>query len=63
MEGSKSFLDLIFTDVEFICHSGIVDSSISDHQPVYLIKKKERISREYKFITGRSYSRYDKCML
>ena len=60
VEGSKSLIDLIFTDVEFIHRSGVVDTDISDHQPIFLVKKKERISKDFKYITGRSYSRYDK---
>ena len=60
VEGSKSLIDLIFTDVEVIHRSGVVDTDISDHQPMFLVKMKERISKDFKYITGRTYSRYDK---
>ena len=60
VEGSKSLIDLIFTDAECIQHSGVIETDISDHLPVYMIKKKGRVSKEYKYIYGRTYSRYDK---
>ena len=60
VEGSKSLLDLIFTDAEFVCKSGIVDTEISDHLPVFLVKKKDKVNKDYSYITGRTYSVYDK---
>ena len=39
---SKSKIDLIWTNVTHIHDSGILDTILSDHVPVYVIKKKER---------------------
>ena len=56
----KSTIDLIFTDMTYISESGILPISISDHLPVYLIKKKSRPVKSFRKIKGRSYKNYDK---
>ena len=61
VEGSKSLIDLIFTDVQYINSSGVINTEMSDHLPVFMVKKKGRDVKEYKYITGRTYSRYNKC--
>ena len=56
---SSTILDLIITNAQYISSSGTINSYISDHQPIYIVKKKEKqitISCEFK---GRSYRKYN----
>ena len=39
-EGSKSLIDLIYTDITHIFSSGILDTIVSDHLPVTYVRKK-----------------------
>ena len=57
---SKSTIDLIWTDMSHINSSGILDIHVSDHMPVYMVKKKQREEKEFKYITVRSYKRYER---
>ena len=57
---SKSTIDLIWTDMSHVCDSGVMQTILSDHMPVYVIKKKERECKEFKYCYGRSYKWYDK---
>ena len=57
---SKTTIDLIWTNMEHICDSGVLDTILSDHMPVYVVKKKSREEKEFKYITGRSYKYYIK---
>ena len=43
---SASTIDLIFTNMENCEKSGVLNLHISDHQPVYVIKKKTRTTEE-----------------
>ena len=48
---SSTILDLIITNAQYISSSGTINSYISDHQPIYIVKKKEKqikISCEFK---------------
>ena len=51
---SKSLLDIILTNSKYISEAGILDHFISDHQPVYVVKKKKRDSRQKKRKVGMS---------
>ena len=57
---SKSCLDLIFTNMEYINASGVIDASISDHLPVFVIKKKTKNPQTKTVINCRSYRNYNK---
>ena len=57
---SASCLDLVFTIMNYIISSGTLDIAISDHLPVFLTKKKQKISSTFTFIEARSYTNYDK---
>ena len=57
---SRSTIDLIWTDMSNVCASGIIDIHLSDHLPIYVVKKKEREQKEFKYIIGRSYKNYVK---
>ena len=57
----KSILDLIFTTInpDLITQSGTLTIVISDHHPVYLIKKRKRDHHQCKYIHTRSAALYN----
>ena len=57
---SSTRIDLIFTNVTHIIHSGTIATGMSDHEAVYLIKKKIRCESKYEYINARSYQHYIK---
>ena len=56
----NSLLDLVITNSKYVSSSGTLNHFISDHQPIFVVKKKKkrdcRPSVEFK---GRSYKNYD----
>ena len=56
---SATCIDLLFTDIGCISDSGVINYNISDHLPIYLIKKRTRSRIKKKQATGRSYMNYD----
>ena len=58
---TSSLLDVAFTSMKYIKEAGTLDSFLSDHQPIFILKKKEknREKQEQKF-EGRSYRNYNK---
>ena len=59
---SKSLIDLILTNSKYISMSGTLDHYVSDHQPIYVVQKKQRDARPCIEFQGRSYRNYDKSM-
>ena len=59
-DSSATCIDLIFTDILDICKAGVINYNISDHLPVFLIKKKIRNKIRKRETRGRSYLHYDK---
>ena len=57
---SKSCIDLVFTNMDHIISSGVLDVEISDHLPIFLIKKKAKIPSCSIPTRARSYINYDK---
>ena len=57
---SNTILDLIITNIEHVAETGVHDTVISDHLPVYLVKKKDREEKEFKTNKGRPKSQYNK---
>ena len=57
---SKSLLDLIFTNIEHVSEFGTLNFAISDHQLVYMIKKKPREKHETLTTHGHSYITFNK---
>lgn len=51
----SSKIDLIFTNTKNICCAGTLNLNISDHLPIFLVKKKERLKHQYIFVMGRAY--------
>lgn len=56
---SATLIDHIYTDASHISHSGTLDLHISDHLPVFLIKKKVRNAIKYRESVCRSYKNFD----
>ena len=56
---SKSVIDLIFTNIMSISEIGTIDISISDHLPVYMVKKMSRHKHTSLKVTCRNYKGYD----
>ena len=57
---SNSCIDLIFTTMDHVISSGVLDVLISDHLPVFLIKKKSKTPSRSIPTKARSYVKYDK---
>ena len=55
-----AILDLILTNVANTFKSGVINYNISDHSPVFMIKKRQKIKHERGYVIGRSYMNYDK---
>lgn len=56
---SETCIDLIFTDIPSVFSSGAIEFSISDHFPVYLIKKKTRNEKNCHSIRCRSFKNFN----
>ena len=56
---TKSTIDLIFTNITFIRDSGVMSLAISDHRPVFMIKKQERNKISHVSTWHRTYKAYD----
>ena len=55
---SASCIDLLFTDISCVSQSGVVNYNISDHLPIYMVKKKSRTKIKRTVAFGRSYLNY-----
>lgn len=54
-----SLLDVIFTNAKNVAHSGVLNYGISDHLPVFLVKKRQHVTIEHEYIYKRSFKNYD----
>ena len=58
---TSSLLDVAFTSMKYIKEAGVLDSFLSDHQPIFILKKKEKNrEKEDQIFEGRSYRNYEK---
>lgn len=57
---SANILDLIFTNSEHVLKADTWETSFSDHQPVYVIRKKTRVHTPRSSFRCRSFSHYVK---
>ena len=57
-EGS-TLIDLIITNDRHVSKKGTLEMMVSDHQPIFVVKKKARESKENTTFTGRPYSKFD----
>ena len=56
---TSKLLHIILTNAKYISKSGTVDTFISDHQPIYAIKKKIKMAKSPENFRGRSYRKYN----
>lgn len=56
---SSSSIDIIFSYMNYVSRSGIISSSLSDHYPLFLVKKKNVMKHQKISFTGRSYRDFD----
>ena len=57
---TQSLLDLILTNSRYISKAGTLEYYISDHQPIFVVKKKGRDNRPNIEFEGRSYRNFNK---
>ena len=55
---TNSLLDLAITNSKFIQQAGTLELFISDHQPIFLVHKKGRDTRQSSKFSGRSYRNF-----
>ena len=55
---TKTTIDLAFTNIKYCTGSGTLNYNISDHKPIYILKKKLRNDERTKTHWGRSYRNY-----
>ena len=60
---SRSLIDLIFANMDYCSMSEVLDLHISDHQPVFVVKKKLKDTSRKVAFKGRSYINYNKDLL
>ena len=56
----KSTIDLIFSNMNFVAESGVLSNQISDHQPIFIRRKKLRESKTFSTIYGRTMRNYNR---
>ena len=56
---TSTILDLILTNAQYISHAGTLDTYISDHQPIFVVKKKKRNPKLKVSFLGRQYKNYN----
>ena len=55
----KSTIDLIFSNMNFIADVGVLENQISDHQPIFIRRKKARELKASSSILGRTMKDYN----
>ena len=53
-------IDLIFSNMKDVRETGVIHVNISDHVPVYIVRKKMRSKNTRVMFEGRSYKKYNK---
>ena len=59
---TSTLIDIIFTNSKYISESGTIDCFLSDHQPIYIVKKKQKTTKQPCEFKGRSYRNYDSAL-
>ena len=57
---TESLIDLALSNSKFVNQAGTMEIHISDHQPIYIVHKKKRDTRETVEFRGRSYRNFAK---
>ena len=55
-----NIIDLVYTNSQDISRAGVLELNISDHDLIFISKKKATIRRKQISFTGRSYRNYNK---
>ena len=58
-KNTNSVLDLILTNSKHIASAGTLDTFISDHQPIYVVKKKVKTQTKKIKFEGRTYKNFN----
>ena len=58
-ENTATTLDWVYATTPYMASAGTLNYNISDHLPVYIVRKKKRNKIEKITVRGRSYNRYD----
>ena len=58
-QNSSTLIDLMLTDCDQVSTSGVLDINISDHLPIFYVRKKSREKTPKKIVYGRSYKNYN----
>ena len=56
----RNIIDLIYTNSHDVASSGVVDFNVSDHDLIFISKKKKTVTRKQVSFMGRSYRNYNK---
>ena len=57
---SSTLIDIMLTDCDHLYAGGVLNIKMSDHLPIYYVKKKSREHNPKESINGRSYKQYVK---
>ena len=57
---SNSLVDLVLTNSKYVSSAGLLDHYFSDHQAIFVVKKKKRDKRPKAEFKGRSYKNFDR---
>lgn len=58
-KGKASLLDIILSNIKNIYAAGCLDKGLSDHNPIFIVKKREKIKRTFEYKRTRSYKSYN----
>ena len=57
---TSTVIDVIFVNIRNVYMSGSINYNISDHPPVFIVKKRKHIKKEKEYVHFRSYRNYKK---
>ena len=55
---NHTIIDLAFTNIKYCSEAGVINYNVSDHKPIYIVKKKPRNCKETVTKLGRCYTNY-----
>ena len=59
-EYGSSTLDHVYTNCKKVASQGLITDTLSDHTPLYVVRRHQSVIKTQKKITGRSYKKYSK---
>lgn len=54
-----SLLDVLFSNIKNVYKVGVINYNLSDHLPIFMTKKREKIINEYQYIRKRSFRNFE----